>query len=673
MLQGRTVPTERVERRLAAILAADVAGYSRLMGADEGATLRQLKAHRRALVDPKIAKHRGRIVKTTGDGLLVEFVSVVDAVCCAVEVQRGMGERNVNVPENKRIEFRVGINVGDIVIDGGDIFGDGVNVAARLEALAEPGGICVSGRVQEDIVGRLPLSFEDRGDQQVKNIARPVRVYALGPKTIDELPSLDREEGTVYEEPRRRFSLPSTRRIRWLAAALLIATVAGLRTWQGAEHSPKATARHLVDDITQPSVPTVAVLPFDNLSGDPGQQYFSDGLSEELITTLSQFEPLRVRARSSTFAYKGRMTNISRVGRRLQAQYVVEGSFRHVGDAISITAQLIDARTGNHVWAQTYERAVGSTSLLTIQNEVARRIGAAIGDQQAGALARTEFERSRSKAPSELSSYECLMQGYQYLTEQSASEPARRARQCLDATVGREPTNPFAWSMLTRVLVAQRMWGGGLNGPEADDVEKRGYLGNRALEAANRAADLAPGTALAHFAMFTAYYVMCQPERMRVEAEKVLAINPNDAALLGPMGNDLAYAGLWDFGVQLADKGLTIAGPSAPRWWWWAAANDHYRKGQYEEALDYFRRSYVEQNWLDHLHLAYTLPYVGKIEEARAEIPILMKLKPTISVQEADRYYALWCFDKDFREKMTSALRLAGLREERKPIISNRE
>ena len=208
------MPTERVERRLAAILAADVAGYSRLMGADEGATLRQLKAHRRALVDPKIAKHRGRIVKTTGDGLLVEFVSVVDAVCCAVEVQRGMGERNVNVPENKRIEFRVGINVGDIVIDGGDIFGDGVNLAARLEALAEPGGICVSGRVQEDIVGRLPLSFEDRGDQHVKNIARPVRVYALGPKAIDELPSLDREEGTVYEEPRRRFSLPSTRRSR---------------------------------------------------------------------------------------------------------------------------------------------------------------------------------------------------------------------------------------------------------------------------------------------------------------------------------------------------------------------------------------------------------------------------------------------------------------------------
>ena len=191
------------------------------------------------------------------------------------------------------------------------------------------------------------------------------------------------------------------------------------------------------------------------------------------------------------------------------------------------------------------------------------------------------------------------------------------------------------------------------------------------LRQQNRAVDLAPESAFAHFAMFVAYYVTCQPERMRLEAERVLAINPNDAALLGPMGNDLAYAGLWDLGVQLAEKGLALAGPSAPRWWWWAAAKNYYLKGQYEEALEYFRRSYVEQNWLDHLHLAYTLPHVGKIQEARAEIPILMKLKPSISVQEADRYYSLWRFDQDFRDKMTTALRPAGLREEKEQVSKN--
>jgi adenylate cyclase len=669
MLLGRTVPTERVERRLAAILATDVAGYSRLMGADEGGTLRQLKAHRRALVDPKIAQHRGRIVKTTGDGMLVEFVSVVDAVRCAVEVQRGIAERNVNVPGEKRIEFRVGINVGDIITESGDIFGDGVNVAARLEALAEPGGICVTSRVQEDVVGRLPLSFEDKGEQHVKNIARPVRVYALGPKSIAGLPSpLDLEEESVVTSSqglRRRFVFPSLRSIP-RSVALLVIAVVGFGTWQAIERSGKPAGAH-----PESTTPTVTVLSFDNLTGDQAQEYFSEGLREELITALSQFEPLRVLARNTVFAYRGKASDVSRIGRRLRAQYVVEGSFRHVGDAISVTAQLIDARTRSHVWAQTYERGVGSTSLLTIQNEVARRIGAAIGDQQTGAIARVELERSLSKEPDELSSYECMLQVYRLFRQQTASEPARRARLCSEAIVKREPSNGRAWSMLSRVLTFQRWWGTGLNGSEADDIEKRAYLVNRAMEAANRGVDLTPQSAFAHFALFQAYYLTCQPERMRVEAERVLTIIPNDATIIGSMGNSLAFAGLWDMGVQLADKALTLAGPAAPQWWWWAAGKDHYRKGEYEQALEYFRRGYVVENWIDHLHLAFTLPYVGKVEEARAEIPTLMKLKPTISVQEANRYFAMWCFDKDFREKMMTALRLAGLREEREQVSKN--
>jgi TolB-like protein len=451
----------------------------------------------------------------------------------------------------------------------------------------------------------------------------------------------------------------------------MLIALAGFGVWQATELISRATGRHSTDEIAQSWAPTVGVLSFDNLSGDPSRDYFSDGLSEELITVISQFEPLRVLARNTTFAYKGKAADITEIGRKLRAQYVVEGSFRHVGGTISVTAQLIETRTGNHVWAQTYERAVGSTSLLTIQNEIARRIGAAIGDQQAGAIARVEFERSRSKVPSELSTYECLLQGFQFIREQSAVEPARRARACSETIVAREPANGFAWVMLGRVLSLQRQWGTGLYGPEADDVDKRAYLANRVVEAANRGVDLMPDTALARFLLFNAYYLTCQPERMRIEAERVLAINPNDAAFLGAMGNSLAYAGLWDLGVQLAERGITLAGPGAPRWWWWATAKDHYRKGEYQEALDYFGRSYVEQNWLDHLHLAYTLPYVGKIEEARAEIPLLMKLKPTISVQEADRYYAMWCFDKDFREKMANALRLAGLREEQEQISKN--
>lgn len=305
--------SERAERRLTAILAADVAGYSRLMGSDEEGTLARLKAHRLALVDPKIGEYRGRIVKTTGDGLLAEFASVIDATRCAVEVQRGMGERNAEVAQDKRIEFRIGINVGDIIIDGNDIFGDGVNVAARLEGLAEPGGICVSGRVQEDVNGKLDIAFEDAGEQALKNIARPVRVY----------------------------------RVRTEKAAV------------------KASS-------ALPDKPSIAVLPFQNMSGDPEQEYFADGLAEDIITSLSKVPKLFVIARNSTFTYKGKAVDVRQVARELGVRYVLEGSVRRSGERLRITGQLIDAATGNHVWAERYDRPL--RDVFDVQDEITKEI-----------------------------------------------------------------------------------------------------------------------------------------------------------------------------------------------------------------------------------------------------------------------------------------------------------
>src|SRR6516225_5044839 len=284
-------------RRLAAILAADVAGYSRLIGADESGTLERLKALGRELLDPKIAEHKGRLVKTTGDGLLVEFGSVVDALRCAVEVQREMTGCNASVPPDDRIEFRIGINMGDIVVEEGDIFGDGVNVAARLEALAEPGGICVSARVQEDAIGKLDLGFEDIGEQNLKNIARPVRVF----------------------------------RVRDLGVAA------------------KSLAAPTSPVLPLPDKPSIAVLPFANLSGDPEQEYFADGMVEEIITALSQIRWLFVIARNSTFTYKGQAADVKQVGRELGVRYVLEGSVRKAGTRVRITAQLIDALTGTHL------------------------------------------------------------------------------------------------------------------------------------------------------------------------------------------------------------------------------------------------------------------------------------------------------------------------------------
>jgi adenylate cyclase len=317
---------ERVERRLAAILAIDVAGYSRLMGTDEEGTLAVMLAVRRELGDPKIREHRGRIVKTTGDGLLVEFASVVDAVRCAVEVQREMMARNIDVPAERRLEFRMGINVGDIIIEDGDIFGDGVNIAARLEALAEPGGICLSAAAHEQVRDRLDIAFDDLGDQQVKNITRPVRVYSIGSRSSGP------HEMQVISPMLAMLSLSNK--------------------------------------------PSIAVLPFQNMSGDPEQEYFVDGIVEDIITGLSRIKWLYVIARNSTFVYKGRAVDVKQAALELGVRYVLEGSLRKAGNRVRVTAQLIEADTGTHVWAERYDRPIGD--IFDLQDELTLSVVAAI-------------------------------------------------------------------------------------------------------------------------------------------------------------------------------------------------------------------------------------------------------------------------------------------------------
>jgi len=331
---------ERIERRLTAILAADVAGYSRLMAADEEGTLAALKTLRREVADPTIKEHRGRIVNTTGDGLLSEFASVVDAVRCAVEVQREMAARNAGVQAERRIEFRIGINVGDIMIDENDIFGDGVNVAARLEALAEPGGICVSRAVRDQVREKLAIPFEYMGEQQVKNIARPVRAYR----------------------------------------ALLAATADRPSILSGAT-APRP----------MPDRPSIAVLPFHNVSGDPEQEYFVDGITEDIITALSKWRWFLVVARNSTFAYKGKSVDPKEVGRDLGVRYVLEGSLRRAGQRVRISSQLINTATGTHLWAERYDRDL--TDIFAVQDDITSRVAAAIEP----ALSRAENQRVIAK------------------------------------------------------------------------------------------------------------------------------------------------------------------------------------------------------------------------------------------------------------------------------------
>jgi adenylate cyclase len=313
--------SERAERRLTAIFAGDIAGYSRLMGADEEGTLARLNSHRREFLEPKIAQHRGRIVKRTGDGILIEFASAVDAVRCAVEMQRGMSERNANVPPDRRIELRIGIHVGDIIVEEGDIFGDGVNIAARLENIAQPGGICISDDAYRHVRGKIDVNFQDSGEQELKNIARPVRVYQLRP---------DASTG----------------------------------------------AKPLTGALALPDKPSIAVLAFQNMSGDAEQEFFADGIAEDIITALSRSHWLFVIARNSSFTYKGKSVDVRQVGRKLGVRYVLEGSVRRSGSRVRITAQLVDATTGHHVWADRYDRAL--EDIFVVQDEITHSIIGAI-------------------------------------------------------------------------------------------------------------------------------------------------------------------------------------------------------------------------------------------------------------------------------------------------------
>jgi len=375
----------RVERRLAAILAGDVAGYSRLMGADEEGTLARLNAHRREFLEPKIAEHRGRIVKRTGDGVLIEFASAVDATRCAVELQSGMGMRNESVPPDQRIELRMGIHVGDVILEEGDIFGDGVNIAARIENLAPPSGICISDDAYRQVRGKIDIDFQDMGERSLKNIARPLRVYRL----------LLEAEGSTRIEPVLAF-----------------------------------TAR-----------PAVAVLPFDNLSGDPAENYFVDGLTDDIITSLSYWRWFPVIARNSTFAYKGKPKNATHIGRELNAAYLLEGSVRRDGNRIRISAQLIDAASGQHLWAERFDRDLAD--VFALQEEIAERVVVAIEPE----LHRAEKQRALRTRPEHLGAWDFTLKALA-LQERMTRAGHREARDLLTGALKLDQNFALAWSML---------------------------------------------------------------------------------------------------------------------------------------------------------------------------------------------------------------------------------
>ncbi|MBV8476708.1 MAG: adenylate/guanylate cyclase domain-containing protein, partial [Acidobacteria bacterium] len=484
-----------VTRRLAAILAADVAGYSRLMGADEEGTHERLQVHFAELVHPKVEGCRGRVVKNMGDGLLAEFASVVDAVRCAVEMQRGMAAHNSAIPVQERIAFRVGVNLGDVIVEGDDIFGDGVNVAARLEGLAEPGGVCVSGTVRDHIGDRLPYAFEDRGEQRVKNIARPIRVYRV-------------REGDIAA----RNSIAPT--------------------------SPS---------LALPDKPSIAVLPFQNMSNDAEQEYFADGIAEDIITALSRYPSLFVIARNSCFIYKGRAVDVKQIGRELGVRYVLEGSLRKAGNRLRVSAQLIEAANAMHLWANRYDRDLGD--IFAVQDEITEAVTIAI----APALANAELQRAMRKPTGSLDAWSAYQHGLWHVRKANPSDNSL-AQKFFQQAIDLDPTFTGGYKGLSNALVHAAV--------DFQTHNSRAILAS-AEALARQAVALDSSDAEAHSRLSNTLLLRGDYRNALQEAEEAVAASPNLASAYSNLGTALIYSGQQREGLAAFETCLRL-NPRAP-------------------------------------------------------------------------------------------------------------
>jgi TolB-like protein/class 3 adenylate cyclase len=517
-------------RRLTAILAADLVGYSRLMGEDEAGTLAELRAVQQEIVDPVIVEHGGRIVKLTGDGILAEFPSVVEATRSAMAWQRRMAARNESAPEGRRLVFRIGVNLGDVLAQDDDIFGDGVNVAARLEAMAEPGGICLSSSAYEQVVRKLRLRAEDLGELQLKNIAEPVRAYRIDANPI--------AEGAVTPVPRKKaVALWSWKGLAIMGLSVLVAVLGVLLALPGDETPPSFSA----DDVT---VPAIAVLPFDNLSGDPEQEYFVDGMSEDLITDLSRVSGLFVIARNSTFTYKGRAVKVQQVAEELGVDYVVEGSVRRIGERVRINAQLVDARSGHHLWAERFDREI--TNVFLLQDEVVRRIVSSLAVELTG----KEQEELSTADDVDPEAYDLLLRGLERF-RRFTRETNAEAREFFARAAGIDPTYArahadvalsyamdlaFDWSTDHEATASKAMKHATAALALNDKVHQVHFaVGNvmlyrkkhdEALEAAKKAIELDPSYADSHAFLGLAYNYSGDPEKGLASVRLALRLNP---------------------------------------------------------------------------------------------------------------------------------------------------
>jgi adenylate cyclase len=595
-------------RRLTAILAADVAGYSRLMEADEEGTHERLGAHFEQLINPNIAGHRGRVVKTTGDGMLAEFASVVDAVRCAGEIQRGMLDRDAQVPEERRIRFRIGINLGDVIAEGEDIFGDGVNVAARLEALAEPGGVCCSGTVHDQIRDRLPYPFDDLGEQSVKNIARPVRVYALSADAVADLPASN---------------------------APLAAPIA----------QPAVVAPRL----------SIVVLPFTNLSNDPEQQYFADGITEDLTTDLSRIAGSFVISRNTAFTYRGKPVDTKQIGRELGVRYVLEGSVRRSGNRLRVTAQLIDAETDAHLWAERFDR--DTSDLFALQDEITSRIAVTLNLELVAA------EAARPTEHPEAMDY--ILRGRAVRAKGPTRENYAEAFSLFERALALDPSSVDAKSYLALTLVNRVL--DNMTHSSETDIARAGGLIGQVLAAS-------PHSTLAHFVKGQLLRTQRRSDEANPEYELVIARDRNSSDALVNLGKGKLFIGSIDEAIPLLEQAIRLSprDPYIGNSYYWIG-QVHLVQSRTDEAILWFERARSAGPELPHVHayLASAFALKGDTERAAAELAEARRLSADDRYSSIARlqaaatvYFGVPKINALYETTYLAGLRKAGMPEE---------
>jgi adenylate cyclase len=571
------------QRRLAAILAADVVGYARLMEQDEAGTLATLKSRRRSVLEPLVARHRGRVFKFTGDGVLVEFGSAVNAVQCAVDLQERMATANSEQPDESPIVLRIGVNLGDVLIEGSDLYGDGINIAARLEGLAEPGGILVSGTAYDHVRNKVKVGFEDLGAQTVKNIAEPVRTYRV-------------QLGAVTAGTRPTLALPDK--------------------------------------------PSIAVLPFQNMSGDPEQQYFSDGMTEDIITELSRFRSLLIIARNSSFLYRDKAVDVRRIGSELGARYLVQGSVRRLNDRVRITAQLIDAIHGNHLWSEKFDRSI--EDLFDVQDEVTQTIVATI----TGRIEDTEIRSATTRRKSSLPAYDCLLRGVAHLRGYGPHDN-RLARELFEEATALDPNFALAKAYLGLSLLVEDRYA---VAPQA--------VKDRAVDLASTAVRLDPRESRCHLFLGQAFRFSGKFDLAVSHTEQSLKLNPGDANGMAYYGSVLTAAGRAEEGLDVIRRAMRLD-PYHPAYWWGSLASSLFHTRRYEEALDANAKVDRSRN---HWHLARDaacLSQLGRLDEARAVAAEVLRLKPGFCIStELPKFKR-----EEDADHLREALRKAGLPE----------